>query len=95
MPALPGVQSLEAVEPEPRARDRATPVRSQNVKPSPVATSDTIPLPPLPENAPGRPSNLRYREQYGLILTVSDPAEQERVFNSLVKQGFKPRVVVT
>ena len=65
------------------------------MKPSPVATSDTIPLPPLPENAPGRPSNLRYREQYGLILKVEGAAEQERVFNSLVKQGFKPRVVVT
>ncbi|OYU38596.1 MAG: hypothetical protein CFE33_14985 [Pseudorhodobacter sp. PARRP1] len=65
------------------------------MKPSPVATSDTIPLPPLPDDAPGRPSNLRYREQYGLILKVDGPAEQERVFNSLVKQGFKPRVVVT
>lgn len=55
----------------------------------------TIPLPPLPEGAPGAPADNRYREQYGVIVTVPDADEQKRVFDDLVRQGFKPRVVVT
>lgn len=53
------------------------------------------PLPPLPEGAPRRPSDNRYREQFGVIVKTPDEASQQAVFEALVKQGFKPRVVVT
>ena len=45
MPALSGVQSLEAAEPEPRALPRAKPVRSQNLKP--VTLSPISPVRPV------------------------------------------------
>lgn len=60
-----------------------------------MKASETLPLPPLPEGAPGALSDNRYREQYGVIVTVPDAEEQKRVFDDLLRQGFKPRVVVT
>jgi hypothetical protein len=60
-----------------------------------MKTSVTLPLPPLPDGAPGTPKDNRYREQYGVIVTMPDEARQQEVFDGLVKQGFKPRVVVT
>ena len=74
----------------PFPRQSAPLIKGQTMK-----ASEAIPLPPLPEGAPGAPSANRYREQYGVIVTVPDQTEQKRVFESLVKQGFKPRVVVT
>lgn len=60
-----------------------------------MKASATIPPPPLPEGAPGKPPNNRYREQYGVIVKVPDACAQKRLFDDLVKQGLKPRVVVT
>lgn len=60
-----------------------------------MKTSAQTGLPPLPEGAPGRPPNDRYRERYGLILVVPDEAAQMELYARLVGEGFKPRVVVT
>lgn len=51
--------------------------------------------PPLPDGAPGRPKANRYRAQYGVIVVCRDEAHQIEVFERLLQQGFKPRVVVT
>ena len=57
-------------------------------------TSDE--LPPLPEGAPGRPKNERYREQYGVILVCADEATQKAVYEGLKGiQTSKIKVVVT
>jgi hypothetical protein len=60
-----------------------------------MKASQTIPIPPLPEGAPGRPKDDRYREQYGVILICEGAEAQKRIFETLVELGFKPRVVVT
>ena len=60
-----------------------------------MKTSTLTKPPALPLGAPGRPPNERYRERYGLILVVDDEAAQMALFNRLVNEGFKPRVVVT
>lgn len=60
-----------------------------------MKTSTLTKLPALPEGAPGRPPNDRYRERYGLILVVESEASQMELYKRLVNEGFKPRVVVT
>jgi hypothetical protein len=53
------------------------------------------PAPPLPEGAPGRPPNNRYKAQFGLIVIAADEAEQQSFFARLIAMGFQPKVVVT
>ena len=56
------------------------------------------PLPPLPDEAPGRPKDNRYKEQYGVIVICRDEGHQERIFNALRDLSGHPlkmRVVVT
>jgi hypothetical protein len=36
-----------------------------------------------------------YREQYGVIIICKDESEQKRLYEKLLKQGHKLRVVVT
>lgn len=57
--------------------------------------SKTIPPPPLDPRSPGRPDKPRYRQQFGLIIVFADEAAQMAGFETLIKAGFKPRVVVT
>jgi len=53
-------------------------------------------LPPLPEGAPGRPKNERYREQYGVILVCPDEPVQKAIYEGLKGvQISKLKVVVT
>lgn len=64
---------------------------SKNKQPS-------VRLPPLPDGAPGRPKDNRYKEQYGVIVICEDEKKQERVFDALVALSESPlklRVVVT
>lgn len=52
--------------------------------------------PPLPEGAPGRPKNERYREQYGVILVCPDEPAQKAIYEGLKGvQISKLKVVVT
>ena len=37
----------------------------------------------------------RYREQYGVIVICKDERHQKRVYEALLKQGYKLKVVVT
>lgn len=60
-----------------------------------MTASSKIPIPPLPEGAPGRPKGDRYREQYGVILICDGAEAQKTTFETLVELGFSPRVVVT
>lgn len=52
-------------------------------------------LPPLPEEAPGRPQAERYREQFGVIVLCADEGEHKEVYEQLSSLGFKCRVVRT
>ena len=72
MPALSGVQSLEAAEPEPRAPIRAKPVRSQNLKPQTLS-----PITPVRPVAPwlGGKRNLAKR-----ICALIDNDTQHRTY---------------
>ena len=72
MPALPGVQSLEAIEPEPRAHPCARPVRSQNVKPQTL--SPILPVRPVAPWLGGK-RNLAKR-----ICTLIDTDTQHRTY---------------
>lgn len=44
-------------------------------------------------NPPGK-NGFKYREQYGVVVICDDAAHQERVYNLLLAQGLKLRVVV-
>lgn len=44
-------------------------------------------------NPPGK-NGYRYREQYGVVVICDDAEHQERVYNELLAQGLKLRVVV-
>lgn len=57
--------------------------------------NDERTLPPLPEEAPGRPVKERYREQFGVIVLCADEAEHRVVYERLIAQGFRCRVVRT
>lgn len=37
--------------------------------------------------------NFTYREQYGVIVICKDEREQKRIYDSLIKQGLKLKVV--
>ncbi len=55
-------------------------------------------LPPLPPEAPGKPKDERYKEQYGVIVICQDAGHQERIYNALrdlSEHPLKTRVVVT
>jgi hypothetical protein len=55
-------------------------------------------LPPLPADAPGRPKDTRYREQYGVIVLCQDAGHQERIYNALrdlSEHPLRTKVVVT
>jgi hypothetical protein len=41
---------------------------------------------------PGK-NGFKYREQYGVIILCENARAQERLFNNLKAQGYKPRVV--
>ena len=51
--------------------------------------------PPLEPGQPGRPTDDRYREQYGVIVLCAGEAEQKRVYAELHRRGLKCKVVVT
>ncbi len=52
--------------------------------------------PPLPANAPGRPTNPRYREQYGVVLVCAGEDEQAKLYEALeALRTCKIKVVVT
>ena len=58
----------------------------------------SVRLPPLPEGAPGRPKDNRYKEQYGVIVICENEEKQERVYKALLALSESPlklRVVVT
>lgn len=53
-------------------------------------------LPPLPANAPGRPTTPRYREQYGVVLVCASEDEQAKLYEALeALRTCKIKVVVT
>jgi hypothetical protein len=41
------------------------------------------------------PGEMRYREQYGVIVVCQTAEEQERVYEDLTERGYSCRVVVT
>lgn len=69
-------------EPEPRAS--AIPM---------TKTSQTIPLPPPVDGAPGIPKTERYREQYGVIVICADETDQRAVYERLTADRLKCKVV--
>lgn len=52
-------------------------------------------LPADEEKAPGEPGGAGYSEQYGVIVICQDEQHQKAVFDQLVAEGHKVRVVVT
>lgn len=60
-----------------------------------LKASEQIPLPELPAKAPGKPPKERYREQYGVLTTFKNEAEQKAAFDQLKGLGFKCKVLCT
>jgi len=60
-----------------------------------MQTSQTIPLPDLPEGAPGVPKGNRYRQQFGVIVLAENEAAQAALFDDLTAQGHSCKVVAT
>lgn len=52
-------------------------------------------LPPLPENAPGKPDKDPYKRQFGVIVLCEDVSVQKTVFEGLKAIGAKLKVVST
>jgi hypothetical protein len=53
-------------------------------------------LPPLPKDAPGKPADNRYREQYGVVLVCPDEGAQVQLYEALAAiRKSKIKVVVT
>ncbi|ACL05229.1 hypothetical protein Dalk_3541 [Desulfatibacillum aliphaticivorans] len=52
-------------------------------------------MPTKPTKKPRAVPECRYREQYGVIVICKDENDQKKVYEKLLKQGFKPRVVAT
>ena len=62
-----------------------------SVNPDPAAG-----LPPLPQNAPGKPSGPRYREQYGVVIVCPDEETQRAIYAALeALPDCRIKVVVT
>lgn len=40
-------------------------------------------------------TDFNYREQYGVIVMCADEAEQEKIYNSLIAEGYECKVVAT
>lgn len=62
---------------------------------APAGTPAPEDLPPLPEGAPARPPQGRYREQYGLVIICADAREQESLYEALLALRSCPLRVVT
>ena len=60
-----------------------------------MQTSQTIPLPDLPDGAPGVPKDNRYRQQFGVIVLADDEAAQIALFDELIARGHRCKVVAT
>ncbi|MBN8294639.1 hypothetical protein JI664_21890 [Rhodobacter sp. NTK016B] len=60
-----------------------------------MKTSETVPLPNLPDGAPGRPKGRRYRQQFGVIVIAKDEAAQRELFEQFRAQGHGCKVVCT
>lgn len=60
-----------------------------------MKASQSIPLPKLPDDAPGLPKGRRYKQQWGVIVILKSEAEQIAVFNDLAAQGYHCKVVCT
>lgn len=52
-------------------------------------------LPPLLPDAPGRPKDDRYRQQFGVIVICTGEAEQRRLYERFKAEGLRCKVVVT
>ncbi|WP_430735223.1 hypothetical protein [Halodesulfovibrio aestuarii] len=52
-------------------------------------------LPALAAEAPGRPKDTRYKEQFGVIVICKTEAEHKKVYERLYAQGYKCRAVRT
>lgn len=57
-------------------------------------------LPAIPAARPARPTTPRagengfkYRQQFGLVVTCTDEAHQQRLHARLTKMGLAPKVV--
>ncbi|UWQ92970.1 hypothetical protein K3727_09395 [Rhodobacteraceae bacterium M382] len=57
--------------------------------------STEIPLPPLPSDAPGIPKGTRYKPQFGVIVLVEDEPKQKALFDRLIQDGHRCKVVTT
>ena len=49
-------------------------------------------LPPLADNAPGV-NGFKYRQKFGVIVVCKDEEEHKAVYERLLGQGYKCRVV--
>lgn len=49
----------------------------------------------LEEEEQSQEPSFNYKEQYGVIVICKDEAEQEKVYNSLLDQGYECKVVTT
>lgn len=52
----------------------------------------TLPLPPLPANAPGI-NGFKYRPQFGVLIVCKDEAEHKALYEHLHAQGFQCKAV--
>ena len=49
----------------------------------------------LEEEEKAQEPSFNYKEQYGVIVICKDEAEQEKIYNSLLDQGYECKVVTT
>lgn len=49
----------------------------------------------LEEEEQSQEPSFNYKEQYGVIVICKDEAEQEKVYNNLLEQGYECKVVTT
>ena len=45
------------------------------------------------ESGPAEPGNFNYNQQYAVIVTCKDEAEQQEVYNRLTEEGYECKVV--
>lgn len=57
--------------------------------------SQTLPLPALPEGAPGRPKRPVWKPQWGVIALCRDEADQKALYEELRPGGRKLKLVRT
>jgi len=60
--------------------------------PEGLATGGPMANQPKP-NPPGK-NGFKYSEKFGIVVVCDDAAHQEQVYNQLLSQGLKLRVVV-